>query len=194
VLQTFHISDISSIQFGIHVQPSEEGRVRYLQARHFNEFHELSETVDSWLPLDNASESHLLSDGDILLVGKGYRNFAWLYKSEIGPAVASSIFFVIKPKAEKVLPGFLSIFFNLQQTQQHFQTLGAGSSIPSIRKSELEALPVSLPPLAEQEKLVDLHKIYESEMRLSRQLITQKQVLFESVAQKLIRGEIRKKI
>lgn len=178
----------------MHTQPAESGVIRYLQARHFNEFYQLNHTVDTWLPSDNASESHLLSDGDILLVGKGYRNFAWLYKSEIGPAVASSIFFVIKPKAEKVLPEFLAIFFNLQQTQQYFQTLGAGSSIPSLRKSELEALPMLLPSLAEQQKLVELHETHDMDMRLSRKLISQKQLLFESLAQKLIRGEIRLKI
>lgn len=194
MLQYPPLVQISAIQFGIHAQPAAQGGVRYFQARHFSEFHELNRTVDTWLPDGTKCEGHLLNDGDILLVGKGYRNFAWLYDIEIGPAVASSIFFIIKPNAEKVLPEFLTIFFNLQQTQQYFQTLGAGSSIPSIRKSELEALPVPLPPLAEQKKLVDLHKIYEADMRLSRQLLSQKQTLFESVAQKLIRGEIRTKI
>jgi hypothetical protein len=93
-----------------------------------------------------------------------------------------------------VLPEFLVILFNLQQTQQYFQTLGAGSSIPSIRKSELEAFPVMLPPVATQQKLVDLHAMHELDMRVSRQLISQKQNLFESLAHKMIRGEIRTKI
>lgn len=127
------------------------------------------------------SKSHLLEKGDILFVGKGTRNFAWKYEEEIGKAIASSVFFVIKPKRELVNADYLVTIFNSFKYQSVFQSLGAGSSTPSIRKNESEAIEVPLPLMAIQRKIAGLSKLHQEERRLSGELIETKNRVFQAV-------------
>lgn len=180
------LSDIANLQFGYYTKPRDNGDVAYLQAKHFDDWGNQTDQVDTFIQINDKQERHLLEDGDILLVGKGMRNFAWTYYKEFGAAVASSIFFVIKPDRTKVIPEFLTTFFNMPRTQEYFQTLGAGSSIPSIRKSELEAFTIDLPSLDIQQKAVTINQLHQKNMELSRQIIAEKQKVFQAVIFDLI--------
>ena len=147
------LKDISDLQFGFYEKPKEEGELLYLQAKNFNNYGLFDGSVDGWIDVDEKSKNHILEDGDILFVGKGMRNFAWKYSAEIGKAIASSIFYVIKPKRELVDSDYLVTIFNSIKYQSFFQALGAGSSIPSIRKNELEAVEIPLPSMEIQKKI-----------------------------------------
>lgn len=180
------LGDIAQLQFGLYAKPTDAGNAVYFQAKHFDEWGDRAELVDAFIEIDSKNQSHLLEDGDILFVGKGMRNFAWTYDKVYGPAIASSIFFVIKSDRSKVLPEFLTTLFNLPQTQAYFQSLGAGSSIPSIRKSELEAFTLKLPGLEVQKEAIRIKQLHYFDMDLSKRIISEKQRLFQAVIRKLI--------
>lgn len=180
------LSDIAQVQFGLYSKSTEDGNVKYLQAKHFDGAGEFSEDIDTYLNKDEKNKSHILWDGDLLFAGKGFRNFAWTYSSQIGEAVASSIFFVIRPNKEKVYPEFLTTLFNTPKYQAYFQSLGAGSSITSIRKAELEALSFSLPELEVQKKIVELKKMHQKDIALSKDIIDQKELRFQSLINQLL--------
>jgi len=184
------LEDISNIRFGYYTKPKNKGEITYLQAKHFDESGNLIHQLDNFLGVDQKNNSHLLQNGEVLLIGKGFKNSAWVYEESFGPAVASSIFFVIRPDQNRVMPEYLSVVFNTPQTQSYFQTLGAGSSIPSIRKSELEAFPLHLPPLAIQDKIVGIKRIQDKDLELSNKIIAAKEKRFRAVIQKLINNEI----
>lgn len=181
------LADIASIQFGIYEKPAESGPILYLQARHFTEkgmF--VQQMVDSFLPEQPEFAKHLLKDGDVLLVGKGNRIFAWCYHADIGSAVASTIFFVIRVHPNRVFPDYLATYLNLPACQAFFQQLGAGSSILSIRKNELAALPVTVPSLDIQHHIVALQNLHEREMVLLDTLVQRKQALFQATIYQLL--------
>lgn len=180
------LSNIAQLQFGLYSKPTENGNAAYLQAKHFDDWGNQTNKVDTFIQIDQKRESHLLEEGDILLVGKGVRNFAWTYHKSFGPTMASSIFFVIKADRSRVIPDFLTTLFNMPQTQAHFQTLGAGSSIPSIRKSELEAFAVKLPSLELQEKTIAIKQLHYKDMDLSRQILSEKQKVYQAVIKNII--------
>ncbi len=180
------LSDIAQLQFGLYTKPSDEGNAVYLQAKHFDDWGNQTEQIDTFIQIDQKNESHLLDDGDIILVGKGMRNFAWTYDKTFGPAIASSIFFVIKPNRTRAIPEFLTTLFNMPQTQAYFQTLGAGSSIPSIRKSELEAFTVKLPSLDLQQKAIAIKELHYKDMEISNKIITEKRKAYQAVIKNLI--------
>lgn len=181
------LSDITTIQFGYYDTPSEEEGLHYLQARHFDEDGEFTLFDTSYIPFDDKSRKHILQSGDILLAGKGYRLFAWQYNGQISPAVASTLFFVIKiADPQRVLPQYLTTFLNLPQTQTYLRQLGAGTSIPSIRKNELSELAVPLPDLATQEQVVQIQTLHKRQLTLLNQLIAEKQQLVENLIKKLI--------
>ena len=180
------LSHISKIQFGYYTKPIDGGKIKYLQAKHFDEYgHQISD-IDTFIDKESKNEGHILEEGDILLVGKGMRNFAWTYTNAVGLAIASSIFFVIKPDRTKVVPEYITTLFNTSKYQSLFQTMGAGSSIPSIRKSELEAITIELPSLEMQQKIVQINQVHQDDLNMSNQIISEKKVLFQAVINKLI--------
>ncbi|HWK03804.1 MAG TPA: restriction endonuclease subunit S [Puia sp.] len=180
------VKNIASLQFGFYSKPIEKGDIMYLQAKNFNELGDWNAQIDTWLDINDKSQGHLLQDGDILFVGKGMRNFAWTYYEEMGKAIASSIFFVIRPDKRKIIPDYLTTLFNTPKYQGQFQTMGAGSSIPSIRKNELEDLIIPLPSLAVQESVVEISKLHKEELALTGQIIAEKNKLFQAVLKNVI--------
>lgn len=186
MIRKVKLQEIAEIQFGFYAKPKEKGNAAYLQAKQFDELGNLYYTIDNFLKIDQKNEANVLNDGDVLLVSKGLRNFAWTYSKAIGPAIASSIFFVIKPNRAIVLPDFLTTLFNMQQTQSYFQTLSAGSSIHSIRKSELSEFSFTLPPLSMQEKIVSIKQLHYKDIELSNKILTEKQKVYQAVINTLI--------
>ena len=180
------LKDIAIIQFGHYAQPSKNGTIPYLQAKHFNTSGQFTCNIDTLLEEDDKTTDKLLQDGDILFVSKGFRFFATEYKKEFGKAVASSIFFVLKPNTQKVIPAYLVSVLNLPKNLLHFQQSGAGSSIPSIRKNELADFVINLIPLQQQQKIVALQELYLKDLLLTENLIKQKQLLFQSALSKII--------
>lgn len=181
------LKNVANLKFGLYVKPLKKGAVIYLQARNFDDFGNVLSDFDAFINIDNKNESHLLEDGDLLFVGKGFRNFAWTYKKAIGPAIASSIFYVIRVNKTLAVPQYISTLFNSDKYQNQFQSMGAGSSIPSIRKGELESLIVDIPSLEVQNKIASLNNLHNSEISITNQIIQQKKVLFQGVINQLIK-------
>ena len=180
------LSNVAKLQFGFYSKPDKGGSVKYLQAKHFDNTGGLYAEIDTYIEKDAKNESHLLKDGDLLFAGKGFRNFAWTYSADIGDSVASSIFFVIRPNKDKVYPEFLTTLFNTPKYQTYFQSLGAGSSITSIRKSELEAMTINLPSLEVQKEIVEIKKLHQRDLLLSKEIIMKKENRFQSVINQLL--------
>ncbi len=180
------IQDISTIQFGHYAQASPKGTIPYLQARNFNEFGNYIGFTDTFLESNPKNNENLLEDGDVLFVSKGFRFFASAYKSEMGPAIASSIFFILKPQKEKIIPEYLVAVLNSPKSILHFQQSGAGSSIPSIRKNELADFVITIPPLEKQRQVVELQKMHLLDIELTTKLIEQKQLLHQTLINQLL--------
>jgi len=180
------LKDIANIKFGIYAKPLEKGFAKYLQAKNFDDLGNIQEDLDAFINLDNKNESHLLEEGDILFVGKGFRNFAWTYRKSMGPAIASSIFYVIRVTSANVNPDYLVTLFNSQKYQNQFQSMGAGSSIPSIRKGELESITLPIPRLELQNNIATISILHSEEIKLSNQIIEHKKSLFQGIINKII--------
>jgi len=127
-----------------------------------------------------------LQDGDILFVGKGNRIFAWCYRKTMGNAFASSIFFIIRPKQDLVIPEYLSVMLNLPKNNSYFRQLGAGSSIPSIRKTELAEFKINLVPLDVQEKVVTLHELHQKQVELQNNIIDKQNKMYQNIILKIV--------
>jgi restriction endonuclease S subunit len=186
MINTATVDAVSNIRFGLYAQPESTGSVAYLQVRQFNDDGRLIVEPDEFLNLDKKAESHILKDGDVLFVGKGNRLFAWCYHKAGQPAVASSIFFVLRPDTKIVYPDYLAAFLNAPQSKAVFQQIGAGTNIFSIRKSELGAFQIPIPSLQQQKKIAELAQLHQQEVDLAQQLIMQKKNLYTAIISKLI--------
>jgi restriction endonuclease S subunit len=181
------LKEIANIQFGYYGQPSKDGTIPYLQAKHFNEFGQYIGENDTFLEEDPKAITNLLQDGDVLFVAKGFRFFATLYKEEFGNAIASSIFFILRCDTTRIIPAYLVSVLNLPKNLLHFQQSGAGSTIPSIRKNELADFSFNLIPLEQQQKVVALQELYLKDIELTNNIIKEKQKLFQTTISTIIK-------
>lgn len=181
------INDICEIRFGIYSQPVEGGNVPYVQVRQFDDQGVLMAEANDFVVLDQKSESHLLQDGDVLFVGKGNRLFAWCYRDTAGPYIASSIFFVLRPKQKIIYPEYLAALLNAPQTKAALLQIGSGTNIFSLRKSELGAFQIPILPMEEQKRIASLSELHQKQIALSQELIIQHQNLYAAIISKLIK-------
>jgi restriction endonuclease S subunit len=182
---TKSLKEIANIKFGLHAQSQEHGKVLYLQAGHFSNKGKLLQMSTSFIGAHARIQEHMLEDGDILLAGKGNRNFAWCYRKSYGPAVASSIFFVIQPRQEIVYPEYLTAYFNLEKCQLHFRKLGEGSNVASIRKSELGELNIPILTMKKQFEIAAISKLHEQQTEINEKIQQYKYDLYEAVMNNL---------
>ena len=180
------LKEIANIQFGYYGQPSKDGTIPYLQAKHFNEYGQYIGEHDTFLEEDAKSVANLLQDGDVLFVAKGFRFFATVFNEDFGNAIASSIFFVLRPDKTRIIPAYLVSVLNLPKNLLHFQQAGAGSTIPSIRKNELADFTFNLLSLEQQQNVVALQELYFKDIQITDALIKEKQKLFQTTISKII--------
>jgi restriction endonuclease S subunit len=187
MIKMTNVASISDIRFGLYAQPDPSGSIAYLQVRQFSEDGRLTTQADEYINIDKKTEAHLLKGGDVLFAGKGNKLFSWCYTLTDHPAVASSIFFVLRPDQQLVYPEYLAAILNAPQSKAAFQQLGSGTNIFSIRKSELGAFEIPLPPMQQQKRIAALAALHQQEIELSQKLIAEKQNLYTAIISKLIK-------
>lgn len=131
----------------------------------------------------------LLTEGDVLFMGKGRYPFGCAVTQPPAQTIASGAFFILHPDTARILPEYLAWIINLKQTRHELHTAaGAGVAMPVVRRKELEEQPIPLPPLSIQQKIVELHRLMAEEQSLMRKLAKQKEILNRGICQKLISG------
>lgn len=175
------LQDIVSLSFGHYVKTSNNKGIPYLQIKNFSENGTFLNNIDSYVNADEISEHIVLKQDEILFVSKGMKFFAFKYDKELGDAVASSVFYIIKLNTTMMLPDYLLCILNHSKSINYFNQVSAGSSIPSIRKKELMDFEIFVPSIEIQEKIVEMYRIQKKEIEILEQLKEKKQVLFNQI-------------
>lgn len=165
------VKNIANIFSGVYAKAEPSGDVYYIQARDINHKHELSSTLSPQLIADGKIDKHFLQKGDILIAAKGKDHYAIEYKGSPAPAVASTLFIVIRVKQEdKVLPTYLQWYINLPNVQSKLSNEAQGSVIPVISKAELENLVIPLPALQVQKTVLKIDQLRNTESELIKEI------------------------
>ena len=128
-----------------------------------------------------------LRQGDILFVGRGYRIFAVLIDEDLTQTVASPHFFILRIKSERLVqPDYLAWYINHTRAQRYFSKHVAGTALPHINRQTLEDLPVILPPLQVQERIVNAHRCRLKEKALLETLIEKKKLFLDELLEKTL--------
>ena len=158
------ITDIAQIQTGIYEKPKLMGEVFYVQARHFDSNRNFIDTVKPDLPNEAKLQKHFLQIGDVLVAAKGYDHFAVDYKGKIKPAVASSMFIILRLfDTSKILPEFLAWFINQANTQNILGESSKGTALPSITKSDIGNLKITIPTIKKQKAILAIQALLKKE-------------------------------
>ncbi|WP_438752176.1 restriction endonuclease subunit S [Pararhizobium sp. O133] len=132
--------------------------------------------------IEGAVDRYLVGRGDVVFRSKGERSVAaYLGDDFVVPAVAVLPVMILRVKAE-VLPEFLVWSINQPESQRHFDGDARSGTIRAVPKASIESLPISLPDLDTQKRIVEVDRLTRKEAELSAQLISLRQRL---VAEKL---------
>lgn len=143
------------------------GEVWVIQMKDLNKTYTAIEQVPNLTHQKNISQKQLLDDGDVLFLAKGNYNKAFVFQ-ESRPAVAVSLFFVIKTDKTKLNAGYLAWFLNQKNTQNLLKSSREGITVSSIKKTTLENLVVPIPTMKEQKLIA---KVYAQQRKEEELLI-----------------------
>ncbi|NDD59387.1 MAG: restriction endonuclease subunit S [Chlamydiae bacterium] len=167
------IADIARVSYGKHWISHSKGDALVLTGSNFNE---LGAFIDRNLSFTHSHAPYLLREGDILLQNKGISRNVLLYSESIGKAVASSMYYVIRPHQNQVLPYYLYTFLKSSLVQSVLLRSSEGTSTPSLRKSELEDIEIPLPSITVQKELVQLFLAINKDIQLTDSLLQLKKL------------------
>ena len=175
-----NLSQIASISSGINERKNPQGSIYYLGGSDFIAPHALDPLLEPSLMPSSKLEKHFLNKGDVLILSKGHHGFvAHSYQAIKQPAVASSIFMVLRDIASSVLPEYVAWYINLKTTQKELINFSRGSALPAINKKILSELAIEVPDLKTQKTIVAIDQLKKQESILTKQLDNLKTIQLE---------------
>ncbi|MGV3767316.1 MAG: restriction endonuclease subunit S [Chitinophagaceae bacterium] len=175
---TTSIQHIAALSSGLYLRPGSGKELFYIQARHFPDNQSLSGDVQPELQYHASLEKHLLGRHDVLLAVKGNYNFAVSGSQLPSPAIASSIFLVIRIHSNLISADFLAWFLNLPASQQKLAAMSKGTSIASLNKTDVAQFEIPLPPLEKQELILKADMLFKERARLKKQIAALEETTF----------------
>ncbi|MEK8024546.1 restriction endonuclease subunit S [Pseudaquabacterium rugosum] len=133
-----------------------------------------------------------LQPGDLLFVAKGARFYAVVVDTPPMPAVCGPAFFHLRVQpGAAVAPAFLAWQINQPPFQRLLMQSAEGSGQLSIRRPVLEALPLAVPPLPQQHRIVALDGTARAERAMMRRLIQNREQQLHALAEALSAASMR---
>lgn len=185
-MRVLKIGEIADIQFGPHLKASNKGTIKYLLAGHFDENLNPTNFQNSFVLPGPKTERFLLHPNDVILAGKGHRTFAWAYNENIGPTVPSSLFYLLRTPKKLVLGKYLAAVLNSEQIQHKLGLIGAGATVTSIPKKELNQLEIQIPTISDQQKFLKIYSLLEKDIKLTDKLLNEKRILKRGIVNELL--------
>lgn len=164
------LQNIATIHTGIFAPTVQEGKIVYLQAKHFDENGVLEKELYPDLLSTETTKKHLLQPGDVLFAAKGNKNFAAVYESHNPPAVASTTFFVIRLTNKNILSQYIAWILNNPSTQTFLKQNAIGTSIASISKIVLQELEITIPSTEIQKTILNIASLRIKQKSLTQQI------------------------
>ncbi len=135
--------------------------------------------------LPEVKTSQILQKGDVLFISRGPRKQAVAMTRPLEKTIATSQFFVIRPE-ERVLPEFLAWYINQRPAQRYIEEHSTGTSVSLINLKALKTLPVELPSLESQTRIVRIHQLNLRETELIEAIQQRRRALIEMTLLKAI--------
>ncbi len=182
------LAEISSgFQFRGAIKADPEGDVAVVQMSSI----EIDKPIP-WEDLDmvflpTGSRPRYLKEGDLLFSARGLTNFAVVcceLPSNL-QIVASQHFFLIRPLNEEIIPEFLSWQINQKPVQSKLEMISSGMTQKAIPLRELKTIPIVVPPVEHQKKLVALHQHVIREKAALEELISNRNKMMTGIAMDL---------
>ena len=183
------LSSLASIRSGFpfreKIVHDDTGDVRVLQIRDLR-LNRATEAADLPLIKTPKGRSTLLEPGDIVIPARG-EHYQAVNFTLPETTLASSQLLTLRVTNDSVLPGYLCWALNQPKAQHTLHNESRGSNMPLLSRQSLSAIQVSLPPLATQQKIIDLQQLWQQEQHLTQQLLNNREAMLKGMFQQLLR-------
>ncbi|HET6245895.1 MAG: restriction endonuclease subunit S [Bacteroidetes bacterium] len=134
-------------------------------------------------------QKQFLQKGDILFITKGANNYALVFNKNY-TAIALSVFFIIRVVSEKISPEFLAWYINQEKAQGYLHTGKEGTMITNINKATLENMNVDIPSKENQERITEIHNLWQKEIQISNDITNLRQKIIYNALIQISNGKI----
>ena len=149
-------------------------------------------TADKTSVNSSNSENFRLKEGDILFartgatVGKTY-----LYNPNDGDLVFAGFLIRFSLDTQKIIPSFLRAYTNTSIYWNWAKIISQRSGQPGINAAEYCSLQIPVPPLTEQQKIVEILSVWDKAIEKQTQLIAKLELRKKGLMQQLLTGKKR---
>ncbi len=116
-------------------------------------------------------QRYLITQGDVLFLSRGQRNFAVSVRESLENTIASYYFYILRPNTALVSPEYLAWFINQPTAQAFIGRHQRGSHIKIVPKNIFAELDVVVPPQTIQHSIVQLERLRQKETQLMAHLV-----------------------
>lgn len=194
------IADIrNGYQFRGRVTPAElepdvvsvlpDGVVQVIQIKDINDDRRLSTQGLVTVQIDADPERYETRQGDVLFLARGQRLFATAITEPLHATVATGYFFILRPRSENVRSEYLAWYINQPRFQATLRSFMKGTHQPLVSRKDVEDLPIELPSLETQERIVALEELRLKEQHLLSAIREKRSQLLLAVGMKAACGK-----
>jgi hypothetical protein len=165
------------------VEALEPGEVHFVQIRNTSPDADIDWAEVPKVTLPSKREPAWLSDQDVVFTARGTRTLAYPLVGTPAKAVCAPQFFVLSVKNTGMIsPEFLAWQINQKPAQEYFQRTATGSYIQNIRREVIENLPIAMPPIEQQQLIVNFWRAAQRERATLNRLIENRNNQLEALA------------
>lgn len=157
------------------------GKYGVIQMKDISEDRQIDWGGLSRVRLDLSNDVFLVSQGDILFKAKGSSYAAVVVDRDVPGVIASSHFFILRVRREVMLPAFLAWYLNQTPAKRYFGRESVGTGVQHISKESLSGLPVPVPDLATQQKIVYVNDLARRQRQLVDAIQERREALMSAV-------------
>lgn len=129
-----------------------------------------------------------VQDQDVLIAARGNHPLAMLLRAPPESTVCSPHMYMVRVSTADLLPAFLAWQLNQRAAQAYLHQQAAGSRQQSLRKTVVAQLPLRIPPLPQQQRIVAIAQAVQAEQRCLEALIHNRQQEIAVVAEQFLQG------
>jgi Type I restriction modification DNA specificity domain len=183
------IRDIAQIGIGYpfrgKVPAVEAGNVRVVQIKDLDEKRRLDSAGLVTINFERP-EPYLVEHGDVLFLARGHRLVAVTVDRPPPHTIAAGYFLILRPHAKIVTPDYLTWWLNGLEFQECLRPFVQGTHMPLVSKREFQDLPIHLPPMEVQHRILTLNNLADRERCLADAVLAKRAELVQEVARRLM--------
>ena len=182
------IADIrTGYSFRAKLEPDSEGNILVVQLKELSDKNTIDISTAVKINMQDISENYLLQKDDLVFRSRGMDSTAAIMNITTNNVILSAPFQRIRIRdTSRILPEYLLWYINSKDAQSYFSANKTGTSVTMISTAVLADLPVVVPSVEIQKKIVEINTLSEREIELQEELIRKKRLLTETVLLKTL--------